>query len=140
MSEKRVTSLDEIRAQAEPDVITIPGFKPGATINVAIRMVDLTPYILETGVGNPLIAVAVKKAQEGKTKEEISREVEQEATRKVLDLKTMIPAIDAVVKEALVQPTWDEITAICPLTLDQKIAIFNHATGDIGGLSSFRGK
>ena len=138
MSEKQVTSLEEIRAQAEPEIIEIPGFRPGATISVAVQMVDLTPFILETGVGNPLLAVAMKKAQEGKTKEEIEQEVEQEAGNG-LDMKALMPAVDAIVKEALVQPSWEEITAIHPLTLDQKLAIFNHATGDTGRLASFRG-
>lgn len=138
MSTRKVTSLDEIRKQAEPEIIEIPGFRPGTTINVAVRMVDLTPYILETGIKNPLLAVVQKKTQEGKSKEEIAREVEKEVNGGI-DVKAIMPAIDAVVEEALVEPTYREITSIRNLTLEQKLAIFDYATGG-GALISFRRK
>lgn len=138
MSNKRVTSLDEIREQAEPEVITIPGFRPGTTINVAVKAVDLTPILLETGISNPLTAIVQKKTMEGKSKEEIEKEIEDKASEGI-DVNKLLPAIDAIVKETLVQPTYEEITAIRELTLDQKLAIFDYATGG-NNLISFRKK
>ena len=64
---KKVTPLEDVRAQAEPEVITIPGFRPATTINVQIRYVDLTPAILSTNISNPLLALAYQRAREGKT-------------------------------------------------------------------------
>lgn len=130
-----VTSLDEIRAQAEPEVITIPGFRPGTTINVKVRPVDVTPYILGTET-NPLLAAAMKAASEGKSREEIAREVEATASPRVF----MASIFDDVAKAALVEPTYEEITAIAPLTFTQKQAIFDHAVGDLKSLAFFRGK
>ena len=145
MSEKRVTSLEEIRAQAEPELVDIPGFRPGTTITVALRPVDLTPHLLAAGVRNPLLGAAMKRAQEGKTKEQIEAEIEADVQKQAeigfgSSLEAYLPAIDAVVKEALVEPTWEQITAIRPLSLTQKIEIFNKATGDVKILQSFRGK
>lgn len=124
MSDLNVTSLDEIRAQAAPQVIEIPGFKPGATIRVAVRPVDLTPHLLQAGIGNPLLA-AVRG--EGAAPQEA-------------DMTKILPVLDAVAREALAQPTYDELMAICPLTLPQKLAILNHALGGIAELQSFRGE
>ena len=138
MSNKRVTSLDEIRKQAEPEVIEIPGFRPGTTINVAVKAVDLTPFLLETGISNPLMAIVQKKTAEGKGKEEIAQEIEEKASEGI-DTNKLLPAIDAIVKETLVQPTYEEITAIRDLTLDQKLTIFEYATGG-NPLISFRKK
>jgi len=141
MAKKRVTSLDEIRAQVEPEVIEIPGFKPGAVINVAVRSVELTPHLLRVGIGNPLLDAAVKKAKEGKSLPEIEQELEAEVDKvKERTMDSILPIIDAVVKEALVEPTWDEIASIQPLTLSQKMAIFNYAVGDVVALRSFRGE
>lgn len=138
MSTRKVTSLDEIRKQAEPEIIEIPGFRPGTTISVAVQAVDLTPYILETGISNPLMAIIQKKAQEGKSREEIAKEIEKKASEGI-DINKLLPAVDALVEEALVEPTYKEITAIHKLTLDQKLAIFDYVTGG-NNLVSFRKK
>jgi len=138
MSTRKVTSLDEIRKQAEPEIIEIPGFRPGTTINVAVQAVDLTPFILETGISNPLMAIIQKKTQEGKSKEEIAKEIEDKAS-KGININKLLPAVDAIVEEALVNPTYKELTAIRKLTLDQKLAIFDYATGG-NALISFRKK
>lgn len=140
MSEKRVTTLEEIRQQAMPEIIEIPGFKPGTTINVAVRLVDLTPYLLELDIGNPLYEIAVKKAKTGGSKEDIIKEIQNETQKTGIDLKKILPILDAVVREALVQPTYEEITAIVPLTLEQKFAIFDYAIGEVEELTSFRGQ
>ncbi len=142
--QRRVTSLDEIRAQAEPDIIKIPGFKPGTTINVAVQPVDLTAPMLETGIGNPLLAVVEQKTRElrgrapGEAVKEIRAAVEEAAKQEEFRVEDILPAIDAICKEALVEPTWDDIIAIRPLTLEQKLAIFDYATGGAEALIPFR--
>ncbi|MEX0975037.1 MAG: hypothetical protein WD024_06815 [Bacillota bacterium] len=140
---RQVTSLDEIRAQAEVQVIDIPGFRTGTKITVEVQPVDLTPHLLTVGLVSPVLGIAMKKAQEGKTREEIEAEINAEVTEEVeakggRGLDRYLPVMDAVCKEALVRPTWDEITAIRPLNLSQKIEIFNAATGDVKILQSFR--
>lgn len=142
---KEISSLDEIRAQAEMQLIDIPGFRMGSTITVGVQPVDLSPYLLTMGIGNPLLEIVKKKAQEGKSGEEIEAEVDAEVARQTSEpggkgFESYLPIIDAVCKEALIKPTFDEISAIRPLTLTQKIAVFNAATGDVKILRSFRRK
>ncbi|HHY95079.1 MAG TPA: hypothetical protein GX513_08735 [Firmicutes bacterium] len=128
MEEKRVTSLEEIRAQLQPDVIEIPGFRPGTVINVAIRPVDLTPQLLEHGLGNPLLAALPEAVQP------------EEGLKTVKDrLDALMPLLDAVARAALAEPSYEELTAIHPLTLDQTLAIFAAAGMGATGLASFRG-
>ncbi len=126
MIDLNVTNLEEIRAQAAPQVIEIPGFRPGATIRVAVRLVDLTPHLLEAGIGNPLLAAAREKAGE---KPEAS-----------IDFGRLAPVLEAVAKEALAEPTYEQIYAVAPLTLQQKLAILNHVMGGIAEMRSFRGE
>ncbi len=138
MTEKKVTTLEEIKKQAAPDVVEIPGFKPGTTINVAVQLIDLTPYLLELDIGNPLYEAAVMKAKLGEDKKAVADAVQKEALKSGIDLKKVLPILDAVAKEALVEPRYEKIISIAPLTLEQKMAIFNYAIGDVDGLSSFR--
>lgn len=140
------TSLDEIREQAKPTVISIPGFRPGTTINVAVQPVDLTPHILELGLGNPVLAAAIGAAANSGGDPEAATKAASDAATKAggeASLKQLAPLFDAVAQEALVEPTYDQIIEAAgrPLTLDQKLAIFDAATG--GGfqeLRSFRGQ
>ncbi|MBT9174217.1 MAG: hypothetical protein DDT21_02628 [Syntrophomonadaceae bacterium] len=134
MEGRRVTTLDEIRAQTEPQVVEIPGFKAGTSINVKLRMVDLTPRLMELRIGNPLLAEAQKLAKEGLTRDEIAGRLDNStAIREILSL------FDEVAKEAMVEPTYVEIMAIHSLTFPQKLKIFECATG-VGVLLPFRGE
>jgi len=134
MTIKQVTTIDEIRAQAEPEVIEIPGFKAGAVIHVAVRMLDLTPKLLQLRVGNPLLAEAQKLAQEGLSKEDIAKRIDSGGSMGA----DMVQLLDEVTREALVAPTYEEITAICPMTFAQKLKVFHHVTGE--PLLPFRGE
>ena len=137
---KKITTLEEIKAQTEPEVITIPGFRPATTINVQIRYVDLTPAILATNISNPLLALAYQKAREGKTEAEIAAEINRSVPEK--DAEKVLQALNVLAKQALVSPTYDELTAIAPLNAEQLAAIYLYMLyGERGeGLSTFHPK
>lgn len=126
---RRPSTLDEIRTQAKPRVIEIPGFAPGATIAVAVRPVDLTAQLLTAGIGNPVLAAVRATRTEKATSEDIASDI---------DLQKLIPVLDAVARDALVEPTFEEIVSIAPLTLEQKLAIFNESLGGADALARFR--
>ena len=132
--EKQVTPLGAMREQARGRVVEIPGWVPGATINVRVRQVDLTVHVLKAGLaGNPLMEKA-REAFEGKA--------DAAAVMPSLkDIETVLPVFEAVAKEALVEPSYDQIVAeAAPLTLEQKMAIFDAATTGLAELRSFRGQ
>lgn len=129
-----VTSLDEIRAQAEPDIVEIPGFRPGTVICVKLRLLDLTPKLLEMQGNNALLAEAVNKVKDAKkdgkqTIDELKQEIAGEIDRSSF-AEGILASMDDIAKEALVEPTYEEITAIQPLTLVQKATIFNYVMGE----------
>ncbi|MBT9156689.1 MAG: hypothetical protein DDT37_01677 [Firmicutes bacterium] len=140
MDNKVVTSLDAIRVQTAPEVITIPGFRPGTVINVKIKYVDLTTAILETNIGNPLIALAYQQAREGKSRQEIEDEVNRQTETPAADAKRVLASLDVLAQQALVEPTYEQLTAIAPLNAEQLAAIYLYMLyGERGeGLSSFR--
>ncbi|MGV8164649.1 MAG: hypothetical protein ACLKAK_07315 [Alkaliphilus sp.] len=136
MTVLKVTPINEIKIQAEPEVITIPGFRSGATINVAVRMIDLTPKLLTLGIGNPLLAKAQDLAKEGLSQEEIAEKL---GSGEQSDVTSMISLLDEIAKEALASPTYEEIMAIHPLTLPQKLKILSYIMSE-ETLDPFRDK
>ncbi len=140
MTEKTVTSMEEIRGQVNEDIITIPGFTMGSTINVRILPVDLTSLMLEHDFNNPLAEILGDKLKPDMTNKQRQRLVEKTMTNKqqrAENLKKMLPMLDAVCEQVLVEPTWAEFVEVKPLTMAQKLAIFNNATG-VSDLSPFR--
>lgn len=140
--DKKVTPLSEVLEQLKPEVITIPGFRPGSTLNVKVKYVDLTLAILETNISNPLIALAYQRAQEGKTRAEIEAEINKGSENPVAEAEKVLKSLNALAKEALVEPTYDELTGVAPLTTEQLAAIYLYMLyGERGeGLAPFRGK
>ena len=53
-------------------------------------------------------------------------------------ISKMIPILDGIVKEVLVEPKFDDIQAVYPLTLVQKMELFRIAMRGIEKLDSFR--
>ncbi|MBT9156893.1 MAG: hypothetical protein DDT37_01884 [Firmicutes bacterium] len=139
---KKVTSLDEMREQVEPEVITIPGFRPGTLINVKIKYVDLTTAILATNISNPLIALAYQQAREGKSRQEIEDEVNRQSDTPAADAERVLASLSTLACQALVEPTYEELISIAPLNTEQLAAIYLYMLyGERGdGLSSFRDK
>lgn len=132
LDEIREAALAAARAAYAPQVIEIPGFEDGQTIQVVIRRVDMEPIILRT-LGNPVLAALERSRGEAPgTGADLPPEEMAEAQRQVPDL------LRAVCRQALVAPTWDEFEAVGGLTLDQMIAITEKAAGRLQELSSFR--
>ncbi|MBT9143181.1 MAG: hypothetical protein DDT29_01580 [Dehalococcoidia bacterium] len=115
-------------------MIDLPGFREGTVITVRLRMVDLTPRLMTLKIGNLLLAEAQKLAKDGLGREEIAARLDGGD-----QMHEMLLLLDDVAKEALVEPSHGEIIAIQPLSLAQKLKIFECAAG-LGDLQPFRGE
>ncbi len=140
-SKPEVITLEQIKEKAKGTVIEIPDWDGTGTINVRVRAIDLTSAMLSAGNIPDMVTPEVAEMFEDK---EGSFEVEQfqkDIAPKV-NVKDSIaqfgPALEVVVKEALVEPSYEEIQKTYPLTLPQKLAIFKHVTGGIDKIKSFR--
>lgn len=134
----KVISLEELRLKAMGVPVEIPDWEPGKTIWVRAKPIDMTPYMLQfQALPNKLKTAAVevfhgedpeRQAQAQRTVEELGQD----------SIAQMLPLLDQVARDTLTEPTFDEIQALLPMTLNQKMALFQHALGGLDMLESFR--
>jgi hypothetical protein len=135
--EEKVISLEEISNIAKGEVISIPGWKRGTTINVRVKPIDVTPRLakMRAGIPNPLKKDA-EEVFEGTEKEQM---VKAKTTgEEVMAQASTQEALTEIATEALVEPTYEAISKIMPLTTDQKLAIYLWLLGGVQQLSPFR--
>ncbi len=137
MSELKVISLEEIKAKAEGKIVEISDWIPGKKIAVRVKAIDMTPHILKLDKLPNILKDSATEVFNGK----------QVSDKKIADLTNsmdqdsfskMITIIDGIVREVLVEPKFDDIQAVYPLTLRQKMELFKIAMGDIEKLDPFR--
>ena len=131
---KKVISLENIKEKAKGTIVEIPDWEPGKTINVRLRVIDVTPLMMETGTIPDELSVEVANMME--KGEEV--DPEKLGTDAKMNPTSFLPVLTAIAKEALVEPTYAEIEEIYPLTMQQKLAIFKFVTGGIEQIKPFR--
>lgn len=138
-------TLDQIRERAQGDLVEIPDWTPGDTIHVRLRAVDFSPYLLQLDqLPNNLQKAAVEVFEGESTEEEAAKKLEAAASEEAdgsssfKSVEKLLPMIESIAKEALAEPTYDEIQEVYPLTLAQKMAIFHHSMQGVGRLEKFR--
>lgn len=131
-TQKTPISLDEIRRRAAGEVIDIPDWDGKGKIAVRVRRIDITPIILRAGVLPNSLKVAAQEVFEGK----------KPAKQPDFDLEVekLMPILDAIAQECLLEPKYEDIQAIYPLTLNQKLALLSYVTGEVEALRPFRGE
>ena len=122
-----VTTIDQLKAAMEPELVELPGFVPGTSITFRLRRASLR-VMLKTGrVPNPLLAAA-RSMYEGTPNSKVP--VEE-------SIKTM----ELVAASAMVEPTMEQITdAGIELTEEQLGLIFAYSQKGISALNAFRAK
>jgi len=130
---KKVISLEDIKEKAKGEVVEIPDWEPEKTINVRLRRIDVTPIMMESG------SIPDDLSKEVATMMEKGEEIDPEKldTGK-FNPDNFIPVLNSIAKEALAEPTYEEINEVYPLTMNQKLAIFKFVTGGIEQLKPFR--
>lgn len=134
-----VITLEEIKQRAQGTVIEIPDWDGSGKIEARVRRIDLVTNIMKSGIlPNELRVVAEEVftgAQEGKIEEDLKKQLQGKENVK---LEEFFVALDNMVKEALVEPKYDDVQAIYPLTMAQKMAIFFWLMEEVEDLKPFR--
>ena len=135
--ELKPISLEEISVLAKGTLVEIPSWEPGKTIVVRLRKIDITPTIMAAGVIPDQLSLEVSTLFE-----EDGKSTPGTGSDKKVDFDTskLMPVLDTMAKEALAEPTFEEINAVYPLTLDQKMAIFEFLAGGLNKIKPFRPK
>lgn len=133
-----VISVAELQERAAGTPIEIPDWLPHKTIWVRVRPIDMTPHMLKlNALPNTLKAAATEvfhgEASDSKT---AAQKALEETGKDNIEL--MLPILDGIAADVLVQPSYTEIQALLPLTLNQKMALFKFAMGGLDSLESFR--
>ena len=137
MSELRVISLEEIKAKAEGTIVEISDWIPGKKIAVRVKAIDMTPHILKIDKLPNILKDSATEVFNGKQMSDkriadLTNSLDQDSISKI------IPILDGIVKEVLVEPKFDDIQAVYPLTLGQKMELFRIAMQGVEQLDSFR--
>ena len=135
---KKVISLEDIAEKAKGEIVEIPDWEPGKTINVRLRSIDVTPLLLEAGAFPDELSMDVQAMfdeGEDKKKEKSSAKPSQDIKVK---MDKLMPIIDRIAEGALVEPTYEEIQKVYPLTNSQKMAIYNYVMRGIKKIKPFR--
>lgn len=135
---KKVISLDEIRERAKGRLIEIPDWTPGSWITVRIKDIDMTPYIMSLDNLPNILKKTAAEAFELDGGIDEKKALEMAKNMEMAEIAEMMPIIDGVCKEVLVDPLFDDIQELLPLTMNQKMFIFNIAMGKVDQLNSFR--
>ncbi len=133
--EQKVISIEEIKEKSRGTLVEIPDWEPGQYITVRLRTIDVTPLIMETGAIPNELSVEVSSMFEDKEKQKSDLKGQEDYKMKI---DKFIPTLEAIAKQSLAEPTYEEINEIYPLTMQQKIAIFKYVTGSIEQLKPFR--
>lgn len=136
-----VITLEEIKERAKGTIVEIPGWVPEEKIGVRLRAIDLTPHLMQLqSIPNVLRSAALEvfdktpSKKDGKSKP-TAQSADDYSTK---DMERMLPIIDAIVKECLIEPEWEKFEQYYPLTIVQKMAIFRFAMAGVDSLESFR--
>ncbi len=129
MPTSKAISIEEIKKRAKGTLVEIPDWEPGKFISVRLKTIDITPLLMETG------SIPDQLSPEVADMFEKTGEISPTSN---MDLTKFVPMLDAMAKSALVEPTYEEINEIYPLTLTQKLAIFQYITGGIDQMKPFR--
>lgn len=107
-------------------VIEIPGFEPGELFSVKVKNVGVLSMIIGGKLPNSLLVMATQLFPDAQSSESL-----QKSTDKLLDdpeaLKAMSNMMRAVVKEALVEPKYEDIAE--GITDEQIQSIFTQVVG-----------
>lgn len=141
--DKKVISLAELQEMAKGEILEIRDWDGEGTICVRVKRMDLTPILGELrNLPNSLREVA-HDVFEGKdpTDPEVQKNLlaDPKMVDKTLENLPMFEkTIDTVCASVMVEPTLAEFKDTVPLTLNQKVDIFNWAMRGVKSLENFR--
>ena len=130
MSELKITTLQEMKEQSLGSVVSLPPFADGQELNVRLKRPSMLGLMRAKKIPNTLLVSANKMFKSGPASFNASDESMMDNIFSVMDI---------ICEEALVEPTYKEITeAGIELTDDQLMFIFGYTQRGVKQLESFR--
>lgn len=128
-----IVSIQDLREKAKGDVVTIPGFADGEFLEVRIKRPSLMEMVVAGKIPNPLLASASKLFKDG------VNDVLKTSKNDGVEFKEFAETIHCVVKESLVEPSYEELKENeIELNDMQLLYIYNYVVDGVDRLRSFR--
>ena len=132
----KVSTIEEIKQAMAGEVISLPPFVPGTSFTARLRRVSIASMVRAGKIPNPLLQKVYGLFQDKSFAKRLSSGQTEENAN---ELKDLMAFIDAVVTEALLEPSLQELQKEgIFLTDEQKNAIFEYIQQGAAALGSFR--
>lgn len=125
-----VTSIDELLAMSQGELVELPPFVQGQKFIARLKRPSMMKLIKNGQIPNSLLRAA-NSLFVGKTDEEVDMDDEF--------LKDLLGVIDVLAEATFVEPRWEDIKSKgIELTDEQYMFIFNYTQRGINALEPFR--
>ena len=128
-----ITSLDQLQAIKQTEVIELPAFEDGTPLNVEVKKPNMMQLIAAGKIPNTLLSSAMELFN-GRAGEKM-----QKAADNAGDLKDLVGLMNVIAEASLIKPTYKEIKKIgIELTDNQLMGLLMYSQGGIKALENFR--
>lgn len=128
--EIKVTSIDELKAMSQGEIVKLPAFIQGQDFYAKLRRPSMLKMVKSGQIPNGLLRTANMLFAGG---------VEKELDRDDEFMKDMFEMIDVLAEAVFVEPSWEELkNAGIELTDEQYMFIFNYTQEGVKALEPFR--
>ena len=128
-----ITSLDQLQAIKQTEVIELPAFEDGTPLNVEVKKPNMMQLIAAGKIPNTLLSSAMELFN-GRAGEKM-----QKAADNAGDLKDLVGLMNVIAEASLIKPTYKEIKKIgVELTDNQLMGLLMYSQGGIKALENFR--
>ena len=129
----QVTSLEQLQAIKQTEIIELPSFEDGTKLNVEVKKPNMMQLIAAGKIPNTLLNSAMEMFN-GKAGEKM-----QKAADNAGDLKDLVGMMNVIAEASLVNPTYKQIKELgIDLTDNQLMGLLMYSQGGLKALENFR--
>ena len=129
----QVTSLEQLQAIKQTEIIELPSFEDGTKLNVEVKKPNMMQLIAAGKIPNTLLNIAMEMFN-GKAGEKM-----QKAADNAGDLKDLVGMMNVIAEASLVNPTYKQIKELgIDLTDNQLMGLLMYSQGGLKALENFR--
>ena len=131
----QITSLEQLQAIKQTEIVELPSFEDGTPFVVEIKKPNMMQLMTSGKIPNTLLSVATEMFN-GKTGQVMGK-----ASEDIKTLKELVGMMEVLAEASLVKPSYKDIKkANVELTENQLMAILMYSQGGVKSLEKFRNK
>ena len=129
----QITSLEQLQAIKQTEIVELPAFEDGTPFIVEIKKPNMMQLMTSGKIPNTLLSVATDIFN-GKTGQVMGK-----ASEDIKTLKELVGMMNVLAEASLVKPAYKDIKKVnIELTENQLMAILMYSQGGVKSLENFR--